>query len=31
MRMNVRVSDEAAALLRERGGVAAIDFVPPVA
>lgn len=29
--MNVRVSEQAAQLVRERGGVAAIDFVPPIA
>ncbi len=28
--MNLRVSDQAAELLRERGGTAAIDFVPPI-
>jgi hypothetical protein len=28
--MNLTVSDQAAELLRERGGVAAIDFVAPV-
>lgn len=28
--MNLRLSEEAALLLRERGGVAALDFVPPI-
>jgi len=30
MPMNLQVTEQAADLLRERGGVAAIDFVAPV-
>ncbi len=28
--MNISISDEAMALVRERGGVMALDFIPPL-
>ena len=28
--MNISISDEALALVRKRGGVLALDFIPPL-
>lgn len=28
--MNISISDEAMALVRERGGTMALDFIPPL-